>query len=150
VGSAISAPMVPLIEAAGGRTEGFAARPLTVQLVDEADLIIAATRMHRSAVVALHAPALKKAFTLRELARLASLVDPDALPAGSAAERFRTLVPLARAARGRVIVPPAEDDVIDPYGHRHRVYRTSFGQLAPAVDQLVEVVAGSATPGEMA
>ncbi len=140
VGAPISAPMVPLIEAAGGSVDGFVARAVTDQLVEGADVVIAAAREHRSIVVGSHPPALLKAFTLRELARLAALVDPAALPAGSPAERFRALVPLARAARGRVLVPPEEDDVVDPYGHRRRVYRTSFDQLAPAVDEIVRVL----------
>ncbi|HUX69765.1 MAG TPA: low molecular weight phosphatase family protein [Cellulomonadaceae bacterium] len=148
VGATIAAPMVPLIEGAGGSAEGFVARAITEELVDDADVIIAAAREHRSIVVGLHPPALVKAFTLRELARLATLVDPAALPSGSPAERFKALVPLARAARGRVLVPPEEDDVVDPYGHRRRVYRTSFDQLAPAVDEILRVVTShrSGTP----
>lgn len=148
VGATIAAPMAPLIEGAGGSTEGFVARAITEELIDGADVIIAAAREHRSIVVGLHPPALVKAFTLRELARLATLVDPAALPTGSPAERFRALVPLARAARGRVLVPPEEDDVVDPYGHRRRVYRTSFDQLAPAVDEILRVVTShwSGTP----
>jgi protein-tyrosine phosphatase len=142
-GAPVSAPMIPLIEAAGGSVAGFEARQLTESMVQAAGLVIALTRGHRSAVVALHPRAVHRTFTLRELAWLIGTADLAALPAGTLAERLAALVPLVHAARGPVHGPPRIDDVVDPYGRRDRVYREAFDQLAPAVD----VIVAAARPG---
>ena len=94
----------------------FGARPLVAELVEQADLVVAATREHRSAAVVLSPRAARRAFTLRELDRLLGAVDPAALPAGDLEERARALV-LAAAARRGLVRPerPEDDDVTDPY-----------------------------------
>src|SRR3954453_11559692 len=82
----------------------FAARELVAESVVAADLILGATREHRAAAVVLHPRAAARTFTLREFARLASAVDPAALPAGDPVERAQALVRAAAANRG--LVPP--------------------------------------------
>lgn len=135
-GYPVSEPMVPLLTAAGADADGFTARQLTEPLVRESDLVLALTRAHRSAVVELHPPAVRRTFTLRELARLAAAVDPAELPPGSPGERLAALVPLAAGRRGAHRADPALDDVVDPYRLGDAVYATSFGQLKAAVDVL--------------
>jgi len=86
--------------------------------------------------------AVRRTFTLRELARLVADVDPAALPGANAttADRLRALVPLAASRRGLAAHKPADDDVVDPYRGDAELYQTSFGQLLPAVEALVSVV----------
>jgi protein-tyrosine phosphatase len=94
----------------------FTARELVAEHVVAADLVLGATREHRAAAVVLHPRAAARTFTLREFARLASAVDPAALPSGDAEERARALVKAAAANRG--LVPPdspRDDDLEDPY-----------------------------------
>jgi protein-tyrosine phosphatase len=120
----------------------FVSRQLTPQLLGEADLVIAATRQHRSAAVSQSPRVLRSAFTLRELHRLLRGADLSGLPDDPAA-RLRELVTLARARRG--FVPPAvegEDDVIDPYGRSAQTYAATTRQIVPAVEHLVEAIAG--------
>ena len=140
VGAPVSAPMVPLLAAAGIEAHGFAARQLTENIVLDADLVLALTRGHRSAIVELAPTALRRTFTLRELARYATAVGPDALPDGTLGERLQALLPLAAAQRGRVPVDARDDDVVDPYGGGDRLYEESFGQLKPAVDAIAAVL----------
>lgn len=95
---------------------GFQARELVAEHVAGADLVLAASREHRAAAVVLHPRAASRTFTLREFARLVSVVDPDGLPAGDVVERAHALVKAAAGRRG--LVPPAHpshDDLDDPY-----------------------------------
>ena len=140
VGAPVSGPMVPLMRAAGASVEDFVARQLTRGIVRDADLILALTRRHRRTVVDLHPAAVRRTFTLRELARLAGTVDPDELPPGSPAERLAALVPLAAAERGRHPHRPGEDDdVIDPYRRSGAVYADVFDTIQPAVELLARL-----------
>ena len=111
-------------------------------MIRSADLVIGLTRKHRSAVVELVPAAVRRTFTLRELARLAADVDPAALPGANAttADRLRALVPLAGARRGLTSYRPADDDVVDPFRGDTALYERSFEQLLPAVDTLTAIV----------
>lgn len=140
VGEPISDPMVPLLARAGADTGGFSARMLSEADVRSADLVLALTLEHRSRAVIAWPGALRRAFTLRELSRLAEQVGAQALPRGDVAERLRALVPLALRARGIVRVPPEEDDVPDPYRRSDAHYAASFDAIHDAVRRLVAVV----------
>ncbi len=141
VGHPIHDPMLPLLAGAGAVVDGFAARQVTEPMLREAGVVIALTRAHRATLVDLAPAVVRRTFTLRELARLATDVGPDALPPGTPAERFAALVPLATARRGMVrAARPEDDDVVDPYLQSEAVYAESFGQLRPAVDAIVRVV----------
>src|SRR5690554_2859915 len=103
VGGAVSPPMAALLEDAGLATTGFAGRQLDEALVAEPALVLALTREHRSAVVELDPGAMGKAFTLRELARLAGGLPADVVAevraAGGPRARLAALVDAARHAR---------------------------------------------------
>lgn len=137
VGGAISPPMARLIESAGGSADGFAGRQLTPRLLTGLDLVVVATRAHRTAVVQLAPRLVRRTFTLLELARLLSVAE---LPEGTAAERLHALPAAAARSRGRV--PHGNDDIIDPIGRSGAAYRQSFGQLLPAVETLVGALTG--------
>lgn len=146
VGAVVGAPVAPLmasrLEAVGVPHDGFAARQVTETMVRAADLVLPLTRRHRSAVVELVPAAVRRTFTVRELARLAAAVGPDALPAGTPAERLAALVPLAAAQRGLHRARPQDDDVVDPWGYDDTAYAQSFDQLAPAVAAIAAVALG--------
>lgn len=116
------------------------ARRLSEQMLKEADLILSMTRAQRGLVVELWPAAVRRTFTLREFARLLSLVDPAALPAGSPAERLRAAMPLAAAGRGGQRMSPEEDDVVDPFRLSNAVYAASFAQITSAVDAIVYAI----------
>ena len=150
VGAPVSPPMADLLEQAGIGTQGFAARQLTRDLVREASLVLALTRRHRSAVVRLEPAALRRTFTLRELARLLALADRDGLPVDPA-ERLAGVIARAQAARAAAgAVLPAEradeDDVVDPWRGDDALYARSWAQLAPAAEVVASVLAPSTAP----
>lgn len=143
VGATMTREMAALVRGAGADPDRFVARQVTAQLVARADVVLALTRDHRSELVQLHPPALRRSFTLRELARLLERVDPARLAeAGdSTAARLRAAVPLAAASRGGPpLKHPEDDDVPDPYLRGDAVYRDAFGKLAPAVRTIASVV----------
>ena len=126
-----------VLTAAGIDADGFTAQRLTDSMIDNADLVLAATAAVRDIVIAKAPAVLPITFTLREFARLAGAVAPTSpanpanpaspasptspaelagqlTPAGTPA-RARAMVALARRARGRVpFVEPADDDIDDP------------------------------------
>src|SRR5688500_16414754 len=95
----------------GVEPDAFEARRLSEQMLKEADLILSMTRAQRGLGVEVWPLAVRRAFTLREFARLLSCVDPSALPKGAPAERLRAAIPLAVAQRSREQAPPDEDDI---------------------------------------
>ncbi len=137
-GDAMSPPMAALVGAAGAVADGFVARQLTSALVRDSSLVLALTRQHRAAVVELEPAAVRRTFTLRELARLAAAVDPERLPDGTAGERLLALIPLAAAQRAAA--SPGDDDVVDPYGGPPSLYQRSFDELYGPTRQLVELL----------
>jgi protein-tyrosine phosphatase len=140
VGHSIAEPMAALLRDTGVDPDAFEARRLSEHMLKEADLVLAMTRAQRGFVVELWPPAVRRAFTLREFARLLNRVDPAALPAGSPANLLRAAVPLAAAERGRERMSPDEDDVVDPFRLSSAVYAESFGQITSAVDGIVYAI----------
>ena len=142
VGEPIHEPMAELLRELEVDVEGFAARRITETMVREADLLLPLTREHRAAVVDLYPGAVRRTFTLRELARLAEQVDREELtakawPGTSPADRLAALVPLAAAHRAHV---PAElDDVVDPFRRAPKVYQESLNQMVPAVRTIAQI-----------
>ena len=124
----------------GGDPTGFAARELRDYHVEEAGLVLAATRDHRAAAVTLVPRAAGWTFTLPEFARLAAAVDPGALPR-PLGERFPALVRAAAAQRGLVRPQhPDDDDVKDPYGRSREVFAVCADAVAGPVDQILTVL----------
>jgi protein-tyrosine phosphatase len=139
-----AAPIQPeaaaTLEALGGDPGGFVSRDLTPELIESADLVLAATREHRGAVVSMSPRAAARTVTLRELARLlgpVTVADIDAVvTSGDVVERMRAVVAAAFANRG--LVPLAEaagDDVADPY----RRDRAAYERSAAAIDAALAV-----------
>ncbi|MGC5614951.1 low molecular weight phosphatase family protein [Georgenia sp. Z1491] len=147
VGAPIDAPVVELLSARGTDTGDFAARALTERIATSSDVVLTATREHRTAVVDAAPALVRRSFTLRELARLAQDVDEDDLVAragegASPAARFKALVDLA--SRHRVQVPRELDDVPDPYRGSPEEYRAAIDAVAEAIDAIADKVLGTA------
>ncbi|MCL3817598.1 arsenate reductase/protein-tyrosine-phosphatase family protein [Aeromicrobium wangtongii] len=110
----------------GHSADSFESHPISSRLVNSADLVLTATREHRSAVLALTPQALRRSFTLVEFAELTDLVDaPDP----------RALV--AEAAMRRSLAP-ADADVKDPYRRGPDVHRATADQIDAAVTRIAD------------
>jgi protein-tyrosine phosphatase len=114
----------------GGNPVGFRSRQLVAPQVEAADLVLTATVAHRSAVLSETPEALRRTFTIRELAVLATTLTPDG-------ELTRVV---AQAAASRSVVPIDHPDVIDPYGAPAHVHRDVADQLSSAIGELVGLV----------
>ncbi len=125
----VGAPMHPLaqaeLERRGGTAAGFAARGLTPGKVEAADLVLAMTRSLRTRVLETQPAALRRAFTLLELADLVGRIPPDT----PAAELVRW------AADHRTLAGP-DQDVPDPIGGSAETYHDVADLIEPAVDRI--------------
>jgi low molecular weight protein-tyrosine phosphatase len=137
VGHPISEPMAALLRRTGVEPDPFEARRLSEQMLKDADLILPMTRAQRGFIVELWPAAVRRSFTLREFARLLTLVDPSSLPPGTPADRLPAALRLAAAERGRSRVSAEEDDVVDPFRLADDVYAKSFRQINTAVELIV-------------
>ncbi|TDT94066.1 protein-tyrosine phosphatase [Streptomyces sp. 846.5] len=137
-------PMAPqsaaLLAEMGGDPTGAVAHRLTADLVRGSDLVLGAAAEHREAAVRLSPQwALRRAFTLRELARLLRLEDTTGVfgpPARAAA-----LVEGAARRRGSG-GGTADDDVADPQGAPLEVARACGLRVEEAVERIVRAILG--------
>lgn len=137
----VGAPLHPLARTAltdlGGEPEGFSARQLTAEHVQSSDLVLAMTRSHRDAVL-LRAPgALRRAFTLTEVAAL--LRSDAARSAGD--HRPPALVEALNSARARRAGAARDsDDIADPIGLDAFGHRETALRIRAALEPLVEAL----------
>lgn len=138
VGHPVSEVVGTLLLERGIDASGHRARALTVPLIRESDLILTATRRHRSQVVALDPAALRRTFTLREFARLAEAARLAGATAGAditgSAARLDALVGAAFVRRGGADI--GDDDIADPYGRDRAFNEAVIGQIDAAVTRI--------------
>lgn len=136
-GQSMDPPAADVLRDLGGDPDGFFARQLDEGMLRGADLVLTMTREHRAAAVTLTPSALRRTFTLAELARLSAAVPTDDVPPGGA-ERLGAIAQHAAPLRGTM--PPAYaggDDIDDPHGGPVEGYRAMGRRVADAVDALV-------------
>lgn len=128
--------------------DGFAARLLEPEMIERADLVLAMTREHRSAVVTLVPTAMRRTFTLAEFAGLLEAWEEDGrvrpFYTVRVPDRLREFMAVAARLRGRVR-PAAETDhdIPDPFMLAPEVYRDSVEQIAAAVGTIVGCLTGT-------
>ncbi len=124
---------------------GFGATPITEALVAGADLVLTATREHRSRAVNLVPAAVRRTFTILELQRVVRATG-EVPVAGDVARADRARAAVAWAAQMRGAVPrPAhdeDDDLLDPLGQPVDVYRARADAVGTAVEQIVPFLLG--------
>ena len=135
VAAMVGQPMVPEsaahLEPAGASADGFVARQLTPALVDASDLVLAATKAIRSRVLEDSPTALRRTFTVLELAALLDVIDaqpdPEALVRTAAAERSRAALD--------------DYDIPDPYGQDESAHARAAGLMTAAVERIAKGLA---------
>ena len=132
VGAPMDASAAAELARLGGDPTEFEARQLTTPMANAADLVLTATRAIRGHVVATAPAALKRTFTLLELAALLE-AHPWGDDGGDVAEV------LARAADWRASVSGLGDDldVPDPIGRSPQIHRNA----ADLADRATRVIA---------
>jgi protein-tyrosine phosphatase len=150
-----------VLEELGGDGSGFVARPLTAQLVAGAALVLGLAHEHREAAVRLAPTALRRCFTLKEFVRLAAgggdtirggegrATTHSGVPDGQvpqAMNGFNVVVAATAGRRGAALpVPPAEDDIPDPWGRPHAVLYKCAREIDEAVSTLARLLGGGAS-----
>lgn len=147
VGADIEPGSVAVLSTLGADTEGFASRQLVPAMLDAADLVITATQKHRGDAVALHPRALRKTFTLGELADLVRDADlagsPEAAQAGPDTPWASVVGEVARGRRGLHPARSAdESDIPDPYGRDAAAYDL----MSTEIESQLPVVVDALTP----
>lgn len=143
VGSEMDPRVARRLSELGLRSEGFVARQLTSEMARAADLILGATREHRSLIVRMEPSALRRTYALADFSDLAAhllrsnLAD---LPrSSSSTDNFvRAVSDAVTRCRGEVRARTAEEaEIIDPYRRPDKV----LDRMIQQVDALVPAIA---------
>jgi protein-tyrosine phosphatase len=141
-GDDMSRRVARYLQQRGASTESFASRRLNPTLVEQADMVLTASRLERDRVIATVPTARSRTFTITELARLAPLAAPD--EAGSDLDigtRARCVMTKALTLRGRIAGHDGrDDDVPDPRRGRRPFIRCA-STIDAAVDTILEAIA---------
>jgi protein-tyrosine phosphatase len=126
-----------------GGVAAFRGRQLLAEHVASADLVLAATREHRTRIATLVPDAVPRTFTVTEFALLVREVDAAELSAGDPVERARELTRRALGLRGSASpASPQALDVADPYRLSLDVFRDVAGQIDEALTVIADAIAG--------
>lgn len=129
----------------GGDSDGFSARPLSVAVATDADLILCATRQHRSQVVQLTPKVLRRTYALADFSDLASRLVGTAIPPHAGMGPFVRAVSAA-AEQARANVQPRTGDraeIVDPFRQPKKVFEQMFAQVERLLPPIVAVLTGS-------
>ena len=123
----------------GGDPSSHRSRYLTEAIAGSADLVLTAERSHRAAVVSLAPRAAKRAFTVKQFARVLGSLGPDDLAGVTTGEQL-----VERVARLRGTVPPpadpSDDDIDDPYRRSEQTHERVADELAAAVTVIADAL----------
>jgi protein-tyrosine phosphatase len=142
VGSKIEPRVAGHLSEAGLRAEDFRARQLTSELARDADLLLCATREHRSLVVRMEPSTLRRTFALADFSdiavRLAEAELGDQSVLGTESGSFvRQMSVAATRARGEVRARTAEEAaIVDPFRRPEKV----VGEMVHQVDALLRPI----------
>ncbi|MCX6396623.1 MAG: hypothetical protein NTV23_09065 [Propionibacteriales bacterium] len=127
VGYAMSKYASAELRGYGGDPTGFAARQLTPELIQDADLILTATRELRSQVLSESPGALRRTFTILEFAALAAMSD------------VRTPGEVVKwAGAHRSAAAAVEQDVPDPFRRGAEVHAAAAAAINGAVLEIAK------------
>ncbi|MEU4559601.1 phosphotyrosine protein phosphatase [Actinoplanes sp. NPDC023936] len=146
-GEEMNPPAARQVRARRGTPDGFLARKLRGDFIDEADLILTATADQYDYVVALRPDAADRTFVLGEFGRLLAGVDAGALPPFPSADAK----PDAVYARGTAIVeaaarlrggeaPQPGDDLDDPWGRGDQTFQRIGDEIEDATVPLATLL----------
>lgn len=152
VGSGVPEQAQRLAAAGGVDASSHRARQIDAGMIRGTDLVVAMSREHRRIIVEAVPAAMRRAFTLRELARIADALEPRLAQAvadagaTTAEDGMRAGVALAAALRGTVQPPasPDEFDIVDPYRRSDETYARSYAELAPAAARVASYLTAAA------
>lgn len=135
---------ISLLEELGVHLPSNRSTQLTKELVDDSDLVLGMTREHVRDVLELSAEAWPKTFTLKEFARRVEQAPPR--------HRHQRLDDwLASLSADRephdLFSTESDDDLMDPFGQRTKVWRQVINEVDELMDKIVPALGlGEAQP----
>lgn len=150
VGSDMDPRVAQRLAQAGISSEGFAGRQLTPDIARAADLILAASREHRSEVVRLEPSVLRRTYALADFSDLAEHLleasQNELVPtATSNPTNLSELSVAAARARGEVRARTKEEaEIVDPYRAPDKVLERMFEQVEQLLPPVVAVLRNAA------
>ncbi|MGB3764287.1 MAG: low molecular weight phosphatase family protein [Ornithinimicrobium sp.] len=144
----VGQPMAPESAARLGHlastAQGFRGRRLSPADLIEADLIINATRAHRSAVVQMAPAVLRRSVTLAEVALAAEVVPNVSATCPDLSAWLRAVSAAVVAHRPALLdVSPTDLDLDDPYGRDAAAYDTMAKQVGRWMPSVVAALSPS-------
>lgn len=131
VGHPVSRPLAKRLLTVNIDASRHRARQLVQAHVEQADLILTATRNQRRMVSQLLPEAADRVFTAAQFVRLLEVTAPRSTLS------VRDQVMLANGARGSAGSSTAEDDILDPWKRSRRAYVRAGTLMDEVSDQLV-------------
>jgi len=123
----LSPEMAAELDRRGIPHEGFRSRPLTRELIDDADLVLTAEAAHRAFVLQERPVAVRRTFSLGQFASAL-----DDVPDGVAGADLLKEVRRARATARR------DEDVADPYGRGPEAAERAAEHLDRLLDRVLD------------
>ncbi|TWE12024.1 low molecular weight phosphatase family protein [Rudaeicoccus suwonensis] len=152
VGEPMQPPSEQLLGERGVGPAGFRATQLTEHLATAADIVLTATREHRSQVVQLAPAALKRTFAIADFADLCAALPAPPWPLRPMERTddppLRRLVGQLAAIRPQVAPRQADDaDIPDPFRQEFAVYEQMAQQVDGFVPSTVAAIQAALTAG---
>ncbi|MCW2866745.1 MAG: low molecular weight phosphatase family protein [Marmoricola sp.] len=139
----VGSPMVPeaaaRLAAYGGSAEGFTATQLTGHAVRESDLVLTATGEVRSRVLSEVPAAMRRTFTVRELAGIVEVLAAEPREGDGVPDPVELV---ARAGRERSRAKVPDPDVPDPYRRGEEAHDLAARLMAEALDPVARWLSG--------
>jgi protein-tyrosine phosphatase len=137
--------MAHLLQSRGLDGGQFAARQLTPDMIRGATVVVTMTRAQRSAVVRAVPEAVRRTFTLLELAHVLS-TSPGPRSATDDATRWARVPELVSLERLNHAAGSRELDIEDPYGRNDKTFRRVFERIWSATDTVCGVLGTGRQP----
>lgn len=141
-GNAIAGETAKIIELLGARSGAHQPKEATRQLLDDAELVLTATRDQRAKVVQRHPPAILYTFTIRQLGHILGAPVAD-----ESAVHLDGPVSIAEFARARVASAAGigdDADVVDPFRQASSTHAMAALQMLPTLNLLATTLGGTA------
>jgi protein-tyrosine phosphatase len=141
----IAPQMATLLQARALDSSQFTARQLTPDMIRSATVIITMTRAQRAAVVRAVPEAVRRTFTLLELAHVLS-TSPGPRAATDDATRWARVPELVSLERLNHSGWNRELDIQDPWGRNDKAFRRAFERISSATDTVCGVLGTGRQP----
>lgn len=145
VGEPIALKMASLLQSRGLDSGQFSARQLTPEMIRSATVIITMSRSQRSAVVRAVPEAVRRTYTLLELAHVLS-TSPGPRTATDDATRWAKIPELVSLERLNHSAGTRELDIEDPWGRSDKAFRRAFERIWTATDTVCGVLGTGRQP----